>query len=514
MEDRKLALSPLDHLMPRYYTMKCLYFPLSNPDVARITSVLKSSLQRTFETLPILSGTVQPAPQTKQRGSLCVGAPWNEIDEVFCVNDLSLSDLDYENLRQNHFPMATSKYYGIISLLTSRGSPLPVKNPVMMAQVNFFRNGMILVPLWHHSCIDGIGGVAITELWATFCRGEDGAEMMGDGILDRERLMFGDETGRLEDFREYSHSFESCERDKRLQDDGQGKGLLSRGYNLSTHFLHSLAVFPKKIRPDILPSTMSPTGSSAPQLPKEVDTEIFFFSRSKLGALKSAVSASVASAADIKTPSYISTNDALSALIFACVTEARRPFNPTGTTQAIPLALTVSGRRLLNPPLPEKYVGNMSLFCHLDVPLHTITPETRSIAAVAHQIRKCLSQLDESYVRELIGALNTVDDTGKVAPASRVSKYWPFMITPWTGQGFYGIDWGTEIGVKCERVRIPKVSRPEFDGVIIILPELKVENGIEEEEAGLEVMVGLEKRAMQRLRGMKEWTTWAQWRCS
>lgn len=104
MEDRKLALSPLDHLMPRRYTMKLLYFSLSNPDIVRITSVLKSSLQRTFETLPILSGTVQPASHNTQRGSLCVAAPWNEIDEVFRVNDLSSSDLDYENLRQTISP--------------------------------------------------------------------------------------------------------------------------------------------------------------------------------------------------------------------------------------------------------------------------------------------------------------------------------------------------------------------------------------------------------------------------
>ena len=458
--------------MTRRYLVMFLYFPLSNPDIPRIASKFKSSLQRTFETLPILSGTVQPAPQSKQNGSLCVGAPWNNIDDVFRVNDLTSSDIDYANLRQNHFPMTTSDQHNLLSVLISRPDPLGVENPVMMAQVNFIRNGMILVPILHHAFMDGLGGATVMEMWATFFRGEDGAEMVSSGMIDRERLMFGDEAGRLEDFPEYVNGS----------------------------------------------ATGSGNTPSAPQPPEPVETEVFFFPRSKIATLKSIVSASIASAgpnpSDSETASYISTNDALSALLFTFVTEARRPFNSTDTQQMIPFGLAVSARRLLNPPLPEPYIGNAILYCHVDVSLHSITTESRNIATIAHQIRKRLLQLDDNYVQRLIGALRTVDDITKVRPACRVSEEWRFVVTSWTTQTYYSMDWGSEIGSKCERIRMPKMSWPAFDGLMIVLPELKVENGIGEEEAGLEVMIGLKKGAMQRLKGMEEWTEWAQWRCS
>ncbi len=113
-----------------------------------------------------------------------------------------------------------------------------------------------------------------------------------------------------------------------------------------------------------------------------------------------------------------------------------------------------------------------------------------------------------------MGALNKVDDTSKVGAACRMVKDWQFRINPWTPQGFCSIDWGSEIGARWERVR-PKVSGPAFDGVVVVMPELEVENGINDDEAGfLEVIIALEKRAMERLRGMEEFTTWAQWRCS
>ena len=517
MENRVLNLSPLDHLMPRTYVVKLHYFPLQNPDITRIASILKFSLRRTFDTLPILSGTVRPVPHSKQTGSLCVSDPWNEIDDVFRVNDLTTSNLDYENLRRTYFPMATSREHDLF--LTSRIKPCEVGSPVMMAQINFVRNGMILASSLHHSFVDGLGAIAIMELWATFCRGEDGADMITKGTTNSERLMFGDETGHLENFREYVNLSETCGNDKKPREDDGGKGSLRSGYSVVKYVLHCLGTFHKE---KIIGPLFSVIGfgdtSSPPQPPKELDSEIFFFPRSKLNALKSAVSAAMASAIpssnENRLPSYISTNDALSALLFTCITEARKPFHLTTTQQITSFLLTVSGRHLPKPPLPERYIGNMSIFCQLDLPLHTVTPEFRSIASIACQIRTRLSQLDESHLKRLIGAINKLDSVEKLTSSWRTSKDWGFMITPWTGQGDYSIDWGSEIGTKCERVRMPKASRPALDGALIILPDLNIENGVEDDEAGLEVAILLEKRSMRRLRDMKEWTAWAQWRCS
>ncbi len=55
-------LSPLDHIMPRRYTFRLLFFPTGNRDPLIITATLKAGLTKTLETLPLLSGTVKPYP--------------------------------------------------------------------------------------------------------------------------------------------------------------------------------------------------------------------------------------------------------------------------------------------------------------------------------------------------------------------------------------------------------------------------------------------------------------------
>ncbi|KAI4213138.1 MAG: hypothetical protein LQ351_004292 [Letrouitia transgressa] len=505
MDSREILLTPVDLTMPRRYFSLLIYFSLSNPDNDSIASKLKSSFQRTLEALPILTGTVQPAHKSDQRGSLCVGAPWNTADDLFRIKDMTSSDLEYESLRRKHFPMAISEHYDLFSILTSRPNPFGLENPVMMAQVNFIRNGMILVPFLHHSVMDGLGGATVVNLWANFCRGETRAEVIREAMMGRERLMVGDETGRWEDFWEYVNVSESHDNGRKPSIGRSGIESLRRGCGLPVYAFSSLIAFVRDRFPRLLlPATKPKHASPIPQSPKEIDTEIFFIPHSKLATLQRVLSPS--------TNDYISTNDALSALLFTCVTQVRKIIHPNFTQLTIPFALAVSGRRLLSPPLAEHYIGNVSLLCHLDVALDRVTANPQITSITASHIRQQLRQIDSDYIMRLIGALRKVDDISKIAPASRASENWSFIVTSWTAQKYYSMDWGPEIGAKCERVRVPKLSSPVYEGVNVVLPELRVDSGTDEgEEAGLEVMVGLERRAMGRLKDMTEW---AQWRCS
>ncbi|KAL9611047.1 MAG: hypothetical protein Q9167_004294 [Letrouitia subvulpina] len=507
MEDQKLMLTPLDHLMPRHYVVKLLYFQQPNTDTAHLTTTLRSGFQRTLETIPILTGTVQPAPESakKQPGSLCVGAPWNAIDDLLHFNDLT-SSLDYGNLKERHFPMTTSEEHLLFSILFTRPDPLGVVNPVMMAQVNFIRGGMSLVLILHHSFMDGLGGAVIVETWAAFCRGDEkAAKMVTDEMMSRERLMHDNHDhgkGQLEDFPEYIDS-------SKPSNEGGGEESEAADANL---------------QPGL--DEHKEASSAPPHEAAQIESEIFFFPQSRLAELKSAISAALPPSHDAGTaePSYISTNDALSALLFTCITAARKntraqPLPLTApdplSEETVPFGLTLSGRRLLNPPLPQKYIGNMSLFCYLDLPLSTASStSTSNISTIAQKIRARILSLDEKYVNDLISAICKVDDNSRVEPACRkvVGKEgWQVMITPWTDQGYYAMDWGVEVGV-CERVRLPKARIAALDGVVIVLP--RIGEGKEEVERGLEVMVALESEAMVELRRMEEWRTWAKWRCS
>ena len=667
MEKQKLTLTALDHLMPRGYATKLLYFPRTNPNITTIASKLEAGLKRTFETLPILSGTVRADEdgQPGQEGALCVDAPWMEVKDIFVVKDFTgCEDLVYADLKRNHFPMTTTERYNFRSVsFTDRGRLRTVPAPVMMAQVNFIRGGMVLAQCLHHSFMDGPGGVVIMRLWAAFCRGDDGGKLLTESMWDRTRLMPGDKcvgSGSFDGYIDCSRKSPPvlsavASEDGQKQTAGESNGSRS----------------PSALQADNGSEEQRMAEHKETKRKKEVDTEIFFISQDRLAALKAAISNAlpresptsapaasktvpgegfqvtsaspgqrncgsvvdnVSRSDSISSQPYISTNDALIALLFTCIAAARsstsglhsssipRSYAPNDSTRphplphTLPLGLSVNGRRLLSPPLPETYIGNTSVFCHLNIPLSHLSPLTKSthttptsalrtipqadsahqptapsstpaiapdvptMASVASRIRARLLELDEKYVRGLIGALSRVDDLAKVQPACRVSGIrdgtgtrilgqrqdvdndspsaraagalaggskggevtsppsWDFMITPWTTQGFYAMDWGVELlggsandgehahdedegvgrgggGVRmgrCERVRIPKVRWETLDGVIVVLPMLEGKG----EKGGLEVMIGLERGVMERLKGMEEWCKWAVPRCS
>ena len=671
MEKQRLTLTPLDHIMPRHYMVKLLYFPRSNPDCTSIASTLKAGLQRTFEALPILSGTVQSDTDSPlhQEGAVCVDAPWMEVDDIFAANDLTdCEDLVYADLKREHFPMTMTERCKLYSNLhTAEGRLKTLPAPVMMAQVNFIRGGMILALCLHHSFMDGNGSATIVGLWATFCRGEDGGKLLKKSMWNRSRLMQGAEGVSSGPFGEYIDNSRNKLAVRIIGDGKEGHKQMAR--EGKEHHLQSA------LQADTVFDKPRTAEQKEVEQKKEVDTEIFFFSHARLAALKAAVSAALprenprsATAAPAAMPGeggrrhpqqrpgqpnnnrvfdsnshndslssqpYISTNDALSALLFTCITAARSSTSSPSSTihravapdalhlpalpRTAPLSIAISGRRMLTPPLPKNYLGNVSLFCHLNISLphcHTsskanhiiptapvgtgpqqpnpchpaanppepaITPDIPTVAGLAHRIRARLLELDENYVRGVIGALSRVGDLAKVTPAYVVSgadvgsaaapmlgqrqddghdvpssmtavagqsvagtgeregspsSFWGTMITPWTAQEYYTMDWGAELlggrhvgldsaregkeadegkggggaGVRmgrCERVRIPKVRWEVMDGIVVVLPMLEVEG----EEGGLEVVVGLERGVMERLKKRGEWRKYAERRC-
>ena len=480
--------------MPRAHMVKVLFFPVPNARATLVAAALKSSLKRTMEALPILSGSIQRGKHPPRVDSLCVGEPWNTVNDIFHVTDLTESGLDYTKLRKQNFPLGAFREYDMVS--RSLQGPLGAQTPVMMVQVNLVRDGMVLVVAVHHSCMDGYGSVAVFEIWAKFCRGEDGAELLRDGTWTEQRLMHGDEGNRLSDFPD-------C-------------------------FLEPSSLYNGETNGNIAPpETSSPSPDpqvtvAVPQQSKEVVSETFFFSRSKLKALKSKVSASLPETTGdsngSQSPAYISTNDALSAFIFACITRARTPPEHAGSTQMIPLVLPVSARRILDMPNPTGYMGNMIVACYFDMPLCTVRSELSSLALIAQKIRKRLIEIygDRGLVKRWVGAIGTVEDTRRIASAFRVTKDYPILLTSWSGHKFYDIEWGPEVGGRCEGVRLltDKGTPPRPDGMVAILPELKFGHPMAQEDGGLEVLITLEKGVMAKLKDLLEWTAWAEFRCS
>ena len=471
MDNDILLLSPLDHIMPRKHSFRLFYFPASpSQDPLAIASTLRSGLESLLQTLPFLAATVkQQESCTEQRGRLAITGPSYGVDELFRVQDLSASSPSYNSLRLSGFPISAFSFEDVLTIATARGDIYSVEKPVMMAQLNFLDGGFVLGVCLHHSVLDGFACVEVMRAWATFCGGENGSVEVGPEQMDRSHLTPKKRTATLDEFPEF-----------RCVDKGKKKTLMAILQPLSLHPPPHVA--------------------------------IYHFPSSTLSALKSQLSPA--------PPAWISTHDALSALLFSCVLTARHP-SPTDPSTRVPLAINLDARTLF-PSLPANYLGNAVLHSQIWASYAELRPSELNLAELALRIRGRLEEVrSRGYAEGFLAALHGVEDVSAVlAGFLGVGMF----VAPWQGHGFYGIDWGVlggggeegaggESGVEGVGRRITIERMRGANEVAIREGICQIYPRVEGDEGGLEVLIGLGAEAEERLRGMDFWRRWARWRC-
>lgn len=230
-----------------------------------------------------------------------------------------------------------------------------------------------------------------------------------------------------------------------------------------------------------------PTGENSRSEPDPLAGEIFFFSKAKLQELKKMVS----KLASDET-SWISTNDALASLIWCCVTAAHNTDirenvesikGETGSvkTQAnegsSAFGFVIDARRLIRPPLPGRFIGNVLIWAYIIEPLSTVVPTAEGVTECAHSLRRKIKQHGDNYIPSFIGALKSLPDVGRLTLGRMGFDERSVVVNSWAAQDFYDLDWGRLVGGRCERVRIHK---PKLENFCLVLPELKDCEGNEE----------------------------------
>ena len=357
----KFSLSPLDNTMPRAHVPKLFFLPGTNEsDVSTVIKTLRDGLSKTLEALTPLSGTMQA---TGLRGELCVTAPWSSVDDIFRVNDLRHEGgLDYQQLKDNDFPLQ-----GLDMSLLPLADMMKSEKAVLIVQVNIIKGGVILVPCLHHSFTDGNGAVAINRVWAAYCRGEDGSQLVTREMTDRQQLMQGWGNATLDEFPEY------------------------------------------RVRP--IESEALAYEKIAANATTQSEGAIFFFPKRKMLDLKAMASA-MESGED--GGAWISTNDALCALISCCVNAATDEETSTTADKSCSVLMVVDGRGTLKPPLPKDFIGNVTTFVKFVVPHSTFDSAPAQVANVAHLIRSQIKRRDERSIRRVISAMSSVEDVSRV----------------------------------------------------------------------------------------------------
>ena len=449
-------LSPLDHVMPRHHVPKLLYFSTtSTPD--SITTTLRNALAKTLAAMPVLSGSIGLATHARQKGTMCVQAPYLTADDILTTKDLR-DVYAYEELRAKHFPTDVLAPEDITPDLA--GKP----RQVMLVQANFLQGGLLVFFAVHHCVMDEVGLFNTLKVWSTFCRGDDGSLLVQPEWMNREPLSHGAGRGRLEDHPTY-----------KLLGDKEAEAIANGSVKLPEYF---------------------PASS-------DVGTAIFFFSDKSLAALKKAA---------IQGAPHVSTNDALCAFIWRHITAARRTENSDencGTRSNF--NMTIDARRRCSPPISPYYCGNAVAISKASAPVDRLLSRDPShIADLAVLIRNSVLAVSDVYIKDVIQMIRSIPDLGRLAPQAPHTDEEYVGCSSWAKQPYYSLDWGAIIGGTCQRVRWRRIRT---DGVFVIFPHIDSTPEWESETGGLEICLGLRQKHLDRLRDNLEFGKFAQWRC-
>ncbi len=464
-------LSPLDMLMPRMHVPKLLYFS-STSAPTQILSNLRKALALTIEAMPILGGSITLSDNGKdQKGSLNVQSPYFTAENILSSKDLS-NQYDYQKLCSRHFPSdaVPLEEYAPKLFGTSADSM-----PVMMAQVNFLNGGLLLFFAVHHCVMDEVGIFNVMKVWSTCARGDPGLDFVSSQWFDREPLMQGAGTGKLEDHPEYTLSPEG----------------------IPTNATESPEVFYTK-------ST-------------DVDSAVFFLSDENLERLKS--SAIRTESQDMQGKSWVSTNDALIALFWCSITSARLSEGLADAANIFPrFGMAMNGRGHLKPPMSPDFSGNVVLIAKTFTSAENLlSSNPERLAKAALLVRKSINVVDDAYIRDTIQLVRSVKDLGQLAPRRRPAVEHSLGCSTWANQPYYSLDWGDLMGGRCERVRWRNLRT---DGLFVIFPRLpraeSSENNSDSRKSsgGVEVLLGLKTAHMQLLKQDGLFNQFAEWRCN
>ena len=491
----------MDNIMPRHYVTKLLFFPSSpGSDMAAIKETLQSSLAETFKAFPLLSGMVQVIQTGVQQGTLYVSAPWNNVSKVFHVRDLRVRGLNYADLRNRNFPVHASDR----SVLTPLGNIhfQARQKPVMLVQMNVIRGGFIVALCMHHSFTDANGTVAVARIWAAYCRRENGSRLITRDMVERERLMQWGE-GERASAEELTQIFllPTQAQSQKTPFAAENVGMVKDTPNFGHGILPTQAQTANTALSGDNVGKVKDVSSVGPR----IQSNIFFFSRTKLDELKSMASRKERA----ETGSgWISTNDALCSLFGCCVHSAGTLDDENDDEQAV-IGVAVNMRPFLNPPLPSDSIGNVLNRLRIIVPRKTLEPTPKRVTEIAHLIRQKINLLDQESYRRTISFLKSLPDISRadiLVPESQDV----IGFSSWSKLNFYDIDWGNVIGTKIERVRACIAAG--FKDFGIFLPELN-KSRFETVQCGLEVLIWLEESKMQQLKQDPLFNRFAECRC-
>lgn len=247
-----------------------------------------------------------------------------------------------------------------------------------------------------------------------------------------------------------------------------------------------IAEFPEYIILPTPPADRPQMGPPSFEMPP-MTSKIFYFSPEHLAGLKTSAKA-------------YSTNDAICAFFWHHVTVARNPnINASDNDKSSNMCFAVNSRGRTSPPLPPTYLGNASFVAITKrLPVASLNGSKSGLTVAAAAVRSAVNNSNKpNRVSLIIGLLSSRPNAQDFKFSCHGFLGPDMTATSWADIGVRKRHWGV-LG-KPEGFRIPYEAA---DGTMAVLPRL--ENG------GLEVMVALESRAMERMVKSEEFMRFAE----
>lgn len=361
----------------------------------------------------------------------------------------------FDELNKRHFPMSeldARKVLPKFVLGKSTFSPLSEngedKQPICVLQLNFIKGGLIIGVAIHHSCSDGPGADGFLTTWAESAAAAAKRKPfrpIDPANLDRSQLSASVQPSSVQ--------WEQLDGKFPIWKDMKG------------------------------PMPPPPPDFKMPALA----SRMWHFPAAALRQLK----ADASPAKESEDGAWISTYDAVVALIWKRVTLARLPVLNPGPDSESMLAHAFNTRQRMNPPLPDRFLGNATAVPRTDsIPVHFIT-EDDNLSRLATLVRKATNTITPQYLEELNQWVAGIQDRRWIVANSNNFLGMDFLASSWQSMNAY-----TKHDFGFGLPRALRWPNPPFEGYLFLFPSRAHLVGGNE---GLEVCICLEEKTADRL---------------
>ncbi|KAF3760412.1 hypothetical protein M406DRAFT_53048, partial [Cryphonectria parasitica EP155] len=396
---KRFALNALDNIMPRFFSSLIFTFRLSKEATHdQALQLLQESLRTACDELPYFRRkvfSIPISPENKTPGRLEAREHQDWIPQVL-RNDLTKSWPEYDDMVEDGLPqdlLDGSQLFPpgrhIIDL-DHEGTPL------LVAQANYVRGGLLLGVSMFHSLVDGMSGALILRMWAKHMRIHSGETVAAFDI-----------------------SPGSCDYDT-LHEVWKTSGApVAEGTPDDWRLL------------GLLPPGVEDRPSGAP--PPPMRSSIFYISGTsfaRLGAIAAGSSTNGhvdggGADGDDGVKLGGTANDALMALLWRCVMRARRaaaPESPSyGASEVAELDTTLNGRAFFGEELPWQYMGTLVYIVTTRMTVAELTDPATPLSAVVSAVRNSVARVTRERALSVYGLAATRLE-GYTAETLR----WPF----------------------------------------------------------------------------------------